>query len=63
MGHLVSNSNRITKEGFEFVLQEANTQVWSLLIVYLTTSEDVCMQLSGLGNNALTITTAGHGHS
>ncbi|KAE9977192.1 hypothetical protein BLS_006687 [Venturia inaequalis] len=43
LGHLVSTSNRITKEGFEFVLQEANTQVWSLLIVYLTASEDLGM--------------------
>lgn len=41
LGDLVSQTNRITKEGFTFVLQEANTQVWSLLIVYLTNSPDV----------------------
>ncbi|KIW08452.1 uncharacterized protein PV09_01355 [Verruconis gallopava] len=26
---------KITKEGFSFILQEANTQVWQLLLVYL----------------------------
>jgi transcription initiation factor TFIIH subunit 4 len=41
LGDLVSQINRITKEGFTFVLQEANTQVWSLLIVYLTNSPNV----------------------
>jgi transcription initiation factor TFIIH subunit 4 len=32
---------KITKEGFSFLLQEANTQVWSLLIVYLENCEAV----------------------
>lgn len=31
----------ITKEGFAFLLQEANAQVWSLLIVYLGSAESV----------------------
>jgi transcription initiation factor TFIIH subunit 4 len=31
----------ITKEGFTFLLQEANAQVWSLLIVYLDNSAAV----------------------
>jgi transcription initiation factor TFIIH subunit 4 len=33
----------ITKEGFAFLLQEANTQVWTLLIVYLGSAESVCI--------------------
>lgn len=32
---------RITKEGFTFVLQETNAQVWNLLIVYLKMGNDV----------------------
>ncbi|KAF1842035.1 RNA polymerase II transcription factor B subunit 2 [Cucurbitaria berberidis CBS 394.84] len=32
---IVHGSPRITKDGFSFVLQETNAQVWSLLIVYL----------------------------
>ena len=35
------NNVTITKDGFTFLLQEANTQVWSLLIVYLEFSETV----------------------
>jgi transcription initiation factor TFIIH subunit 4 len=35
------NKARITKEGFSFLLQEANMQVWSLLIVYLENCESV----------------------
>jgi transcription initiation factor TFIIH subunit 4 len=31
----------ITKEGFTFLLQEANAQVWTLLIVYLENSAAV----------------------
>jgi transcription initiation factor TFIIH subunit 4 len=34
----------ITKEGFTFLLQEANAQVWSLLIVYLENSASVKSQ-------------------
>lgn len=34
-------SPRITKEGFTFVLQETNAQVWNLLIVYLKMVNDV----------------------
>lgn len=37
---------KITKEGFSFLLQEANTQVWSLLIVYLENCEAVRNQAS-----------------
>jgi len=35
------NQVSITKEGFTFLLQEANTQVWTLLIVYLEFGETV----------------------
>lgn len=38
----VHGSPRITKEGFSFVLQETNAQVWNLLIVYLKMVNDVC---------------------
>jgi len=31
----------ITQAGFEFLLQEVNAQVWSLLIVYLDNAEAV----------------------
>ncbi|KAF1932761.1 RNA polymerase II transcription factor B subunit 2 [Didymella exigua CBS 183.55] len=34
---------RITKEGFTFVLQETNAQVWNLLIVYLRMVNDLGM--------------------
>jgi transcription initiation factor TFIIH subunit 4 len=34
---------RITKEGFTFVLQETNAQVWNLLIVYLKMVNDVSL--------------------
>lgn len=37
----VHGSPRITKDGFSFVLQETNAQVWSLLIVYLKMVNDV----------------------
>jgi len=32
----------ITREGFTFLLQEVNDQVWSLLVVYLKYIEEVC---------------------
>lgn len=35
---------RITKEGFTFVLQETNAQVWNLLIVYLKMVNDVSLE-------------------
>lgn len=34
-GNYVTSKGVITKEGFTFLLQDTNTQVWSLLIVYL----------------------------
>jgi transcription initiation factor TFIIH subunit 4 len=37
----VHGSPRITKDGFSFVLQETNAQVWSLLIVYLKMTNEV----------------------
>ncbi|CAO2647975.1 Nn.00g088970.m01.CDS01 [Neocucurbitaria sp. VM-36] len=37
----VHGTPRITKDGFSFVLQETNAQVWSLLIVYLKMVNDV----------------------
>jgi transcription initiation factor TFIIH subunit 4 len=47
MGNFVTvNGERaaITKEGFTFLLQDANAQVWSLLIVYLDNSSSVRSQ-------------------
>ena len=46
-GHLIevsgtysrSGAARITKEGFAFVLQEINTQVWALLFLYVDNAE------------------------
>lgn len=35
------NSASITQEGFEFLLRDINTQVWSLLIVYLNEGQKV----------------------
>ena len=32
----------ITQEGFSFLLQEVNAQIWNLLIVYLRVSTEVC---------------------
>lgn len=34
---------KITKDGFSFVLQEANTQVWRLLLVYLDKVPEVSL--------------------
>lgn len=38
---VIHGSPRITKDGFSFVLQETNAQVWSLLIVYLKMVNEV----------------------
>lgn len=32
----------ITKEGFAFILQEVNAQVWTVLVYYLDNAEQVC---------------------
>ena len=32
----------ITQEGFAFVLQEVNAQVWTILILYLENAQEVC---------------------
>jgi len=37
----IHGSPRITKDGFSFVLQETNAQVWSLLIIYLKVTNEV----------------------
>lgn len=45
-GMFVAMKNRqafITKQGFEFLLQEINAQVWTLLIVYLEVSAELQM--------------------
>ncbi|RYN39404.1 RNA polymerase II transcription factor B subunit 2 [Alternaria tenuissima] len=39
----IHGSPRITKDGFSFVLQETNAQVWSLLIVYLKMTNELGM--------------------
>jgi transcription initiation factor TFIIH subunit 4 len=38
-----NRETRITKQGFEFLLQEINAQVWTLLIVYLEVSAELQM--------------------
>ena len=35
-------SAEITKDGFAFILQEVNAQVWTILILYLQNAEAVC---------------------
>ena len=43
-GGLVETKNRkvdITQDGFAFILQEVNAQVWTLLILYLENAEQV----------------------
>ena len=32
----------ITKDGFAFILQEVNAQVWTILILYLQNAQSVC---------------------
>ncbi|EDU51456.1 TFB2 RNA polymerase II transcription initiation nucleotide excision repair factor TFIIH subunit TFB2 [Pyrenophora tritici-repentis] len=39
----IHGSPRITKDGFSFVLQETNAQVWSLLIIYLKVTNELGM--------------------
>ena len=45
MGGLVEAKNRrveITQDGFAFILQEINAQVWTVLILYLENAHKVC---------------------
>lgn len=45
-GMFVTTKNKstfITKQGFEFLLQETNAQIWTLLIVYLEVSAELQM--------------------
>jgi transcription initiation factor TFIIH subunit 4 len=42
-GMFINKQNKITKQGFEFLLQEINAQVWTLLIVYLEVSAELQM--------------------
>ncbi len=39
----LGHSPKITKDGFAFVLQDINTQVWSLLFLYVDHAEDFLM--------------------
>jgi transcription initiation factor TFIIH subunit 4 len=41
----------ITKNGFTFLLQEPNAQVWSLLIVYLTNHKEASSSLHKPGQS------------
>lgn len=45
-GQLVTTGRRagggITKEGFSFLLQEVNAQVWTLLLLWINNAEHVC---------------------
>ena len=51
-GHLIElsgasisgNTPKITKEGFAFVLKDINTQVWTLLFLFVARAEDLDMQ-------------------
>ena len=48
IGKLVEARGRaveITKDGFAFILQEVNAQVWTILILYLQNAEAVCHNL------------------
>lgn len=48
LGGLVEIKNRrveITQDGFAFILQEVNAQVWTVLILYLENAEQVCKYL------------------
>ncbi len=48
IGGLVEVKGRhveITKDGFAFILQEVNAQVWTILILYLENAEQVCPAL------------------
>lgn len=49
MGRLVEKRGRrveITQDGFAFILQEVNAQVWTILILYLQNAEAVCFPLT-----------------
>ena len=51
LGGLVEAKNRrveITQDGFAFILQEVNAQVWTVLILYLENAEQVCSAISGI---------------
>lgn len=37
--NLIDSSNRITSSGFQFLLQDDNAQIWTLLLQYLETSD------------------------
>ena len=44
-GNLVvvkGRSVEITKDGFAFILQEVNAQVWTILVLYLQNAPGVC---------------------
>ena len=48
MGQLVEKRGRrveITQDGFAFILQEVNAQVWTILILYLQNAEEVHLPL------------------
>ena len=36
-------ANLITKDGFSFLLQEVNAQVWTILLLWLNHAKDVCL--------------------
>lgn len=36
----------ITQDGFAFILQEVNAQVWTVLILYLENAESVCVRIT-----------------
>ena len=42
----------ITQNGFTFILQEVNAQVWTMLILYLQNAETVCCRQSALRPSA-----------
>lgn len=44
--HAANGQDNITQTGFTFLLQEVNTQVWSLLIVYLENAHHVSAKMA-----------------
>lgn len=46
MAGFVSRDAKITRDGFTFVLQDTNAQVWSLLVAYLRNAQQVSLSVT-----------------
>ena len=56
MGRLVEVRGKkveITQDGFAFILQEVNAQVWTILVLYLQNAEAVCLAFQSTLNDVL----------